>query len=41
MNRKQFLMMLAAVALLGGAGLAMFWKDLSGYKESGNPSNAV
>ena len=35
MNRKQFLMMLAAVALLGGAGLAMFWKDLSGYRESG------
>ena len=35
MNRKQFLIMLALVALLGGAGLAMFWKDLSGYKESG------
>ena len=35
MNRKQFLIMLALVALLGGAGLAMFWQDLSGYKESG------
>ena len=35
MNRKQFLMMLAAVALLGGAGLAMFWRDISGYQESG------
>ena len=35
MNGKQFLMMLAAVALLGGAGLAMFWQDLSGYKEAG------
>lgn len=35
MNRKQFLMMLVAVAVLGGAGLAMFWKDLSGYQESG------
>ena len=35
MNRKQFLIMLALVAVLGGAGLAMFWKDLSGYKESG------
>jgi len=35
MNRKQFLMMLAAVAILGGAGLAMFWQDLAGYKESG------
>ena len=35
MNRKQFLMLLMAVAVLGGAGLAMFWKDISGYKESG------
>ena len=35
MNRKQFLLMLVAVAVLGGAGLAMFWKDISGYKESG------
>ena len=35
MNRKQFLMMLVAVAVLGGAGLAMFWKELAGYQESG------
>lgn len=35
MNRKQFLMMLVAVVVLGGAGLAMFWKDLAGYSESG------
>jgi hypothetical protein len=35
MNRKQFLIMLAAVAVMGGAGLAMFWQELSGYKESG------
>ncbi len=35
MNRKQFLLMLVAVAVLGGAGLAMFWQELSGYKESG------
>ncbi len=35
MNRKQFLMMLAVVAVLGGAGLAMFWQELSGYKQSG------
>jgi hypothetical protein len=35
MNRKQFLLMLMAVAVLGGAGLAMFWQELSGYKESG------
>jgi hypothetical protein len=35
MNRKQFLIMLVLVAVLGGAGLAMFWQDLSGYQESG------
>ena len=35
MNRKQFLILLALVAVLGGAGLAVFWKDLSGYQESG------
>ena len=35
MNRKQFLMMLLAVAVLGGAGLAVFWQELSGYKEAG------
>ncbi len=35
MNRKQFLVMLVAVAVMGGAGLAMFWQELSGYKESG------
>jgi hypothetical protein len=35
MNRKQFLLMLVAVVILGGAGLAMFWQELSGYKASG------
>ena len=35
MNRKQFLIMLALVAIMGGAGLAMFWQDLAGYQESG------
>jgi hypothetical protein len=35
MNRKQFLLLLALVAVLGGTGLATFWKDLSGYQESG------
>lgn len=35
MNRKQFLLMLVAVVVLGGAGLAMFWQELSGYKASG------
>ena len=35
MNRKQFLIMLGLVAVLGGAGMAMFWQELSGYKEAG------
>jgi hypothetical protein len=35
MNRKQFLIMLVAVVILGGAGLAVFWQELSGYKASG------
>lgn len=34
MNRKQFLILLVLVAVLGGGGLAMFWKDLAGYQES-------
>ncbi|MBX3666358.1 MAG: DUF4340 domain-containing protein [Burkholderiales bacterium] len=35
MNRKQFLWLMFAVLLLGGAGLAMFWKDLTAYRDSG------
>lgn len=35
MNRKQFLILLVLVAVLGGAGLTMFWKELAGYQESG------
>lgn len=35
MNRKQFLILLLLGLVLGGAGLATFWKDLAGYKESG------
>jgi hypothetical protein len=40
MNRKQFLLMLVAVVVLGGAGLAMFWQELSGYKASGEKIGA-
>jgi hypothetical protein len=40
MNRKQFLLMLVAVVILGGAGLAMFWQELSGYKASGEKIGA-
>ncbi len=35
MNRKQFLWLMLAVLLLGGAGLALFWKDLTAYRDSG------
>lgn len=35
MNRKQFLWLLAALALLGGASLALFWKDITAYRDSG------
>jgi len=35
MNRKQFLILLAALVVLGGAGLAMFWKDIADYRASG------
>jgi len=35
MNRKSFLILLLLVAVLGGAGLAMFWQDITHYQESG------
>lgn len=35
MNRKQFLQLMFAVIVLGGAGLALFWKDLTAYRDSG------
>ncbi len=35
MNRKQFLILLAAVIVLGGAGLALVWRDISDYRASG------
>lgn len=35
MNRKQFLWLMLVVLLLGGAGLALFWKDLTAYRDSG------
>jgi hypothetical protein len=34
MNRKQFLWLLAALLLLGGAGLALFWQDITAYRSS-------
>jgi len=35
MNRRQFLWLMLAVLLLGGAGLALFWQDLTAYRDSG------
>ena len=34
MNRKSFFILLAMVAVLGGAGLALFWNDLSSWRKS-------
>ncbi len=35
MNRKQFLILLAALVVLGAAGLALVWQDISAYRASG------
>jgi hypothetical protein len=35
MTRKQFFILLIAVAVLGGAGLALVWQDIAAYRESG------
>lgn len=34
MNRKSFLVLLALVGVLGGAGLGLFWNDLSAWRKS-------
>jgi hypothetical protein len=35
MNRKQFLILVIALLVLGGAGVALFWQDIAAYRESG------
>jgi hypothetical protein len=35
MNRKQFLILVIALVVLGGAGLALIWQDISAYRASG------
>jgi hypothetical protein len=35
MNRKQFLILVAALVILGGAGLALFWQDIQTYRAAG------
>src|SRR4051812_42355582 len=34
MNRKQFLILLVALVVLGGIGIAMFWDNISEYRAS-------
>src|SRR5687768_7716209 len=40
MNRKQFLILVVALILLGGAGLALFWQDIADYRASGQKIGA-
>ncbi len=35
MNRKQFLWLMLTVFIMCGAGFALFWKDLTAYRDSG------
>src|SRR6478672_11406121 len=35
MGRKQFLVLVLALIVLGGAGFALFWQDISDYRASG------
>ncbi|MFN7085371.1 MAG: hypothetical protein ACK4N4_01945 [Burkholderiales bacterium] len=35
MNRKQFLILVIALVVLGGAGLALFWQDIAAYRAAG------
>ena len=35
MNRNQFLILVVALLVLGGAGIALFWQDIAAYRESG------
>ena len=35
MNRKQFLVLVIALIVLGGAGIALFQQDIAAYRASG------
>ncbi|HWI14717.1 MAG TPA: DUF4340 domain-containing protein [Burkholderiales bacterium] len=35
MNRKQFLILVLALVVLGGVGLALFWQDIAAYRSTG------
>ena len=40
MNRKQFLILVVALIVLGGAGFALFWQDIADYRASGQKIGA-
>ena len=40
MNRKQFLLLVIALAILGGVGMALFWQDVEDYRASGSKIGA-
>lgn len=40
MNRKQFLLLVIALIVLGGAGIAMYWQNISAYRDSGSKIGA-
>jgi hypothetical protein len=40
MNRKQFIILVIALVILGGAGIAMYWQNISAYRESGSKIGA-
>ena len=40
MNRKQFLILVVALLILGGAGFALFWQDIADYRASGQKIGA-
>jgi Domain of unknown function (DUF4340) len=40
MTRKQFLFLLLAFVVLGGAGIALFWQDIEAYRTSGSKIGA-
>lgn len=40
MNRKQFLILMLALLVIGGAGLALFWQDIGAYRSTGGKIGA-
>src|ERR687891_1056801 len=40
MNQKQFMILVIALVVLGGAGIAMYWQNISAYRESGSKIGA-